>query len=132
MFRKCIGQLTSLASENCSDGCCRSRCQLAGRRRVRHHGGLGGEQCVHFRYSTGAPGSCQPGVGPGWHTFDGVWGPGYISAYIDGVQVMCWISSSVTSVPMEVLFDMTTGTSGYTTGQPSTMWVSYVRIWLWQ
>jgi beta-glucanase (GH16 family) len=94
--------------------------------------GLGGEQCVHFHYSGGAPGTCQPGVGPGWHTFTGVWGPGYISAYIDGVQVLSWTSASVTSVPMEVLFDMTTGASGNTTGHPSTMSVNYLRIWRWQ
>jgi len=94
--------------------------------------GLDGTQAVHFHYSAGNPGWPQPSIRPGWHTFTGVWGPGYISVWIDGNQVMSWASPDVTSVPMEVLFDMTTGTAGYTTGQPSTMTVSYLRVWAWK
>jgi hypothetical protein len=30
---------------------------------------------------------------------------------------------------MVVIFDNTTGTAGYTTGQPATLQVDYLRIW---
>lgn len=100
--------------------------------------GLAGQDSSHYiyggtstsqltvRFPTSGP---IPGSGPGWHTITGVWGPGTISEYVDGTKVFEWDSSHVVSTPMSVVLSMDTGALGYSTGQPATMLVSYVRVW---
>jgi hypothetical protein len=66
---------------------------------------------------------------PGWVTVDVVWKPRMVAIYYNGRKFVEWDSAVITSLPMWILFDTTTGPYGYTTGQPSTMQVAYLRIW---
>jgi beta-glucanase (GH16 family) len=94
--------------------------------------GMSGEQCVHFHYGADntQPGWCQ-GPMTGWHTFTGVWGPGFIAVYIDGVLRAQWSSTNVTSKPMRILFDNTTGSWSSTTGKPSAFKIASLKVWAW-
>jgi hypothetical protein len=65
----------------------------------------------------------------GWNVVDVVWKPDSLAVYYNGQQFVAWESPVITSQPMWITFDTTTGSDGYTTGQPSTMYVDYLRIW---
>ena len=66
---------------------------------------------------------------PGWNVVDIVWKPRMLAVYYNGEKFVEWDSAVITGQPMVVTFDNTTGTEGYTTGQPSTLRVDYLRIW---
>jgi Glycosyl hydrolases family 16 len=66
---------------------------------------------------------------PGWNIVDIVWMPQMLAVYYNGQKFVEWDSPDITSEPMVVTFDSTTGTDGYTTGQPSTLTIDYLRIW---
>jgi hypothetical protein len=66
---------------------------------------------------------------PGWNVVDIVWKPQMLAVYYNGQKFVEWDSPVITSQPMVVIFDNTTGNFGYTTGQPSTLRVAYLRIW---
>jgi beta-glucanase (GH16 family) len=93
--------------------------------------GLGGYDSATFHY--GADNSVlsqqDKALKPGWNTVDVVWKPDMLAVYYNGQQFAAWDSPVITSQPMQILFDATTGVGGYTTGQPSTMAVDYLRVW---
>jgi hypothetical protein len=66
---------------------------------------------------------------PGWNIVDVVWQPQMLAVYYNGQKFVEWDSQVVTSEPMVVTFDSTTGSDGYTTGLPSTLFIDYLRIW---
>ena len=93
--------------------------------------GLGGYDSASFHY--GADNSHltkqDTALKPGWTVVDIVWKPHVLAIYYNGQKFVEWRSSVITSQPMVAAFDTTTGTGGYTTGQPSTLKVDYLRIW---
>jgi hypothetical protein len=94
--------------------------------------GLGGDACFHFHYSSsGSPaqaGSCVPGNLSGWHTFASDWENGSVTYYYDGIQVG-QITSGITSAPMFLLIDNTTGSIGGPVTTPADLQVSYLKVW---
>lgn len=93
--------------------------------------GLRGYDSASFHY--GAHNSVltnqDAALNPGWNIVDVVWEPEMLAVYYNGRQFVAWHSLVITSQPMRILFDSTAGTSGYTTGEPSTLMVGYLRIW---
>jgi Glycosyl hydrolases family 16 len=93
--------------------------------------GLGGHDSASFHY--GASNSMltkhSTALKPGWNVVDIVWKPHMLAVYYNGQKFVEWNSRVITSQPMVVTFDSTTGYGGYTTGQPSTLRVDYLRIW---
>jgi hypothetical protein len=94
--------------------------------------GLGGEDAATFHYGTTnlTHTKADNALKPGWVTVGVVWEPGMLAIYYNGQKFVEWDGSEITSSPLSVAFDMTTGSYGDTTGQPSTMKVSYLRYWL--
>lgn len=92
---------------------------------------MGGYDAASFHY--GADNSSlskrDPVLKPGWNVVDVVWKRQALAVYYNGHKFVEWDSPVITSQPMWITFDNTTGTYGYTTGQPSTMLVDYLRIW---
>lgn len=92
---------------------------------------MGGYDSASFHY--GADNSSltkqDSALKPGWNIVDVVWKPQLLAVYYNGQEFVAWDSPVITSQPMRILFDTTTGTAGYTTGQPSTMAVDYLRVW---
>jgi len=93
--------------------------------------GLGGYDNASFHYGTGNSHLTKrdTALKPGWNVVDIVWKPQMLAVYYNGQKFVEWDSSVITSQPMVILFDTTTGTYGYTTGQPSTLLVDYLRVW---
>jgi len=93
--------------------------------------GMGGYDAASFHY--GADDSSltkqDQSLKPGWNIVDVVWKPQMLAVYYNGHKFVEWDSPVITSQPMWITFDTTTGTYGDTTGQPSTMLVDYLRIW---
>jgi hypothetical protein len=92
----------------------------------------GGYQQADYHWNTGAGTDGTTGSGPdtalqpGWHTFDGVWGPGYVAVYADGTLEWSYTSGNVESdSPLMVIFDM----AGTGSGVPSALLVAYLRVW---
>jgi len=94
--------------------------------------GLGGSACFHFQYlSSGShevTGACATGNFSGWHTFASDWEPGSVTYYYDGTEVG-QITTGVTSSPMYLILDNTTGSPGGPTVTPADFQVSYVKVW---
>jgi beta-glucanase (GH16 family) len=98
--------------------------------------GLSGSACYHFIYGTADsgqnfhnPGGCPSGNYTGWHTFGVDWQPSGITYYYDGVQVG-QITTGITSSPMYVIVENSTGSSGLSpVTTPSDVQVAYVRVW---
>lgn len=92
---------------------------------------MGGYDSASFHY--GADNSSltkqDSALKPGWNIVDVVWKPQLLAVYYNGREFVAWDSPVITSQPMRIMFDTTTGTAGYTTGQPSTMAVDYLRVW---
>jgi hypothetical protein len=92
---------------------------------------MGGYDAASFHY--GADDSTltkkDPALKAGWNIVDVIWQPERLAIYYNGQQFVAWDSSVITSQPMWITFDTTTGVDGYTTGQPSSMYVDYLRIW---
>lgn len=96
--------------------------------------GLNGQVCPGFHGGTpskvGTTGNhCQAWVRPGWHTFMSQWGPGYVTWFYDGRQVLSIHASYITSAPEVLRFDITTGKYGLLPGVPATMLISSVKVW---
>lgn len=98
--------------------------------------GFHGSAGWHFMYPSGGnpvwQGSFQQGQDfTGWHTYAVDWQPGSIKYYYDG-SVVGTITQGVTSAPMFLLVDNTTGPQNNVGGPvsvPQTMKVDYVRVW---
>jgi len=90
--------------------------------------GLGGLACFHFHYTGGAPGGCATGNYSGWHTYGANWQPGSVTYYYDGIQVGK-ITTGITSMPMYLILENSTGSYGGTVVTPADMLVAYVRVW---
>ena len=93
--------------------------------------GLHGFDSASFHFGAGNSSLTKrdSALKPGWNTVDVVWKPQVLAVYDNGRKFVEWDSAVITSQPMRVIFDSTTGAGGYTTGQPSTLAVDYVRIW---
>ena len=93
--------------------------------------GLGGYDSATFHYGFGNSTLTKQSTAlkPGWNVVDIVWKPHMLAVYYNGQKFVEWDSRVITSQPMVVTFDSTTGTGGYTTGQPSTLRIAYLRIW---
>jgi hypothetical protein len=78
--------------------------------------------------STVNPGT-EPAMKPGWNIVDVVYKPHYIAVYYNGKRAWVVPSSVVTDKPVAWHFQSYTGDYGYTTGKPSTLEVSYFRVW---
>ncbi len=83
----------------------------------------------HYGADDSMIGQRDKSLKPGWNTVDVVWQADSLAVYYNGQQFVAWDSPVITSKPMWITFDTTTGTDGYTTGQPSSMYVDYLRIW---
>jgi hypothetical protein len=90
--------------------------------------GLGGSACYHFHDSSGGPGGCASGNYSGWHIYGANWQPGVVTYYYDGTEVGS-INSGITSQPMYLILENSTGSYGGTVVTPATMKVDYVRVW---
>jgi Glycosyl hydrolases family 16 len=94
--------------------------------------GLGGDLCVTYHYGpNGTPESTMPfsvTSAPGWHVVTGVWSTGKWDIYYDGKLVKT-ISGVVVNDPMNIIFTAYQGNDGNQPGSPSTLKVSYLRIW---
>jgi len=92
--------------------------------------GLGGTACSHFHNSAGGPGGCWTGgFGGSWHTYAADWEPGSLTFYYDGVQI--WKDTSgITSAPMYLILNLAVSSTITSPNvAPTTMKVSYVRVW---
>jgi beta-glucanase (GH16 family) len=90
--------------------------------------GLSGLACYHFHYTGGGPGGCATGDYTGWHTYGAEWQPGSVTYYYDGAPVG-QITSGITSMPMYLILENSTGSYGGTVVTPADMLVAYVRVW---
>jgi hypothetical protein len=93
--------------------------------------GLGGYDSATFHYGADNSQLSQQdkALKPGWNIVDVVWKPQFLAVYYNGAEFVQWDSAVITSQPMRIIFDATTGQAGYTTGQPSTMDIDYLRSW---
>jgi beta-glucanase (GH16 family) len=94
--------------------------------------GLGGSACYHFHYGTSGnpqgPGGCASGNYSGWHIYGADWQPGSVTYYYDGTEVG-QITSGITSMPMYLIIENSTGSYGGPVVTPTDMLVDYVRVW---
>lgn len=95
--------------------------------------GLAGHLCVVYHYShQGAPVSTTPlpvTSAPGWHVITGAWTTGRWDVYYDGKLVKTISGSRVLNHPMNMVLSAFTGQYGHLPGEPSTVKVSYLRVW---
>lgn len=93
--------------------------------------GMGGYDSASFHYGADDAMLTEQdrALQPGWNVVDVVWEPQTLVVYYNGQKFVTWDSPVITSQPMWITFDVTTGTDGDTTGQPSSMAVDYLRIW---
>jgi hypothetical protein len=95
--------------------------------------GLSGTLSATYHY--GANGTPQQTTSfpvtsaPGWHVVTGVWTTGRWDVYYDGKLVKTISGSYVVNDPMKILVSAYTGQYGHLPGQPSTVQVSYLRVW---
>jgi hypothetical protein len=94
---------------------------MAGRLYVSYHYGVRGVERSIKKFS--------PTAAPGWHTITGVWKADEWDVYYDGKMVKTMFGSSVRNDPMNVILSAYQGNLGNQPGQPSTLRVSYLRIW---
>ena len=97
--------------------------------------GLSGDACFHFHSpnNTGVggsrnPGACDETLHPGWNTLASYWRPGAVSYYYDGVFVGK-VTTGITSQPMYLVLGNTMPNWWKQAEVPTTMRVSYVRVW---
>ncbi len=95
--------------------------------------GLAGYLCVVYHYGEdGVPAYTMPFAvtsAPGWHVITGVWTTGRWDIYYDGKFVKTYSGSHVVNDPMNIILSAYTGQYGHLPGQPSTVEVSYLRVW---
>ncbi len=95
--------------------------------------GLSGTLSATYHYGVNgtaeSSGSFPVTSTPGWHVVTGVWTTGRWDVYYDGKLVKTFSESYVKNDPMNVIFDAYTGEYGHLPGQPSTVEVSYFRVW---
>jgi hypothetical protein len=95
--------------------------------------GLSGSACYHFHYGSGSGsqvGGCASGTYTGWHTFAANWQPGSVTYYYDGVEVGQDTGSYITTEPMYIILENSTGSYGLIpVTTPTDMQVAYVRVW---
>jgi beta-glucanase (GH16 family) len=95
--------------------------------------GLAGDLCVVYHYSDhGTPAATIPFTvtsAPGWHVVTGVWNSRQWDVYYDGKLVQTYSASYVRNNPMNIILSAYTGQYGHLPGEPSTVKVSYLRIW---
>jgi hypothetical protein len=95
--------------------------------------GLHGDLCVTYHYAVhGTSVSTWPfGVtsAPGWHVVTGVWSSGRWDVYYDGKLVKAISGSYVVNDPMNIILSAYQGRPGNQPGVPSTLEVSYLRVW---
>jgi hypothetical protein len=66
---------------------------------------------------------------PGWHVITGVWTTGRWDVYYDGKLVQTFSASYVKNDPVNIILSAFTGQHGHLPGEPSTVRISYLRIW---
>jgi len=93
---------------------------LAGDLGVAYHYGINGMLRSITRFSVTSA--------PGWHTITGLWKAGQWDTYYDGNLVKT-ITGVVVNDPMNVILSAYTGQYGHLPGVPSTLEVSYLRVW---
>jgi hypothetical protein len=95
--------------------------------------GLAGDLCVVYHYSRqGMPGATTPfpvTSAPGWHVITGAWTTGRWTVYYDGKLVRTISGSYVVNHPMNMILSAYMGQYGHLPGEPSTVKVSYLRVW---
>jgi hypothetical protein len=95
--------------------------------------GLAGDLCVVYHYSDqGTPAATTPFTvtsAPGWHVVTGVWSNRHWDVYYDGKLVKTISASYVKNDPMNIILSAYTGQYGHLPGEPSTVKVSYLRVW---
>jgi beta-glucanase (GH16 family) len=90
--------------------------------------GLGGSACYHFHSTAGGPGGCSTGNYSGWHTYGADWEPGSVTYYYDGEKVGS-LTTDITSSPMYLILENSTGQYSGPIVKPATMQIDYVRVW---
>jgi hypothetical protein len=94
--------------------------------------GLSGDLTVTYHYGdNGTPEFTSPfpvTSAPGWYVVTGVWTKGRWAVYYNGKLVKT-ISGVVVNDPMNIILTAFEGNYGNQPGQPSTLKVSYVRVW---
>jgi hypothetical protein len=95
--------------------------------------GLSGYLCVVYHYSEdGTPAATIPlnvTSAPGWHVVTGVWSTRQWEVYYDGKLVQTISGSHVVNQPMNIILSAYMGQYGHLPGEPSTIKVSYLRVW---
>jgi hypothetical protein len=95
--------------------------------------GLAGDLCVVYHYSDHrTPAATIPFTvtsAPGWHVVTGVWSTRQWDVYYDGKLVKTFSASYVNNDPMNIILSAYTGQYGHLPGEPSTLKVSYLRVW---
>jgi beta-glucanase (GH16 family) len=95
--------------------------------------GLAGDLCVVYHHSDhGTPAATVPfsvTSAPGWHVVTGVWSTRQWVVYFDGHFVKTFSASYVKNDPMNIILSSYTGQYGHLPGEPSTLKVSYLRVW---
>jgi beta-glucanase (GH16 family) len=95
--------------------------------------GLTGDLSVTYHYGiNGTPESTTPfsvTSAAGWHVVTGVWSTGRWDVYYDGRLVKTISGSYVVNDPMNIILSAYTGQYGHLPGEPSTVKVSYLRVW---
>ena len=95
--------------------------------------GLGGVLSATYHYGINGSPKSSPSFAvtsaPGWHVITGVWSSGRWGVYFDGKLVKTFLASYVVNDPMNVILSAYTGYYGHLPGEPSTVKVSYLRIW---
>jgi hypothetical protein len=95
--------------------------------------GISGDLSVTYHYAVDGTMEATLRVpvtsAPGWHVVTGVWSTGQWDVYYDGNLVQTISGKYVVSDPMNIIVSAYAGRYGNLPGQPSTVRVSYVRIW---
>jgi hypothetical protein len=95
--------------------------------------GLSGYLCVVYHYSDdGTPAATTPfsvTSAPGWHVVTGVWSNRRWDVYYDGKLVKTISGSYVANQPLNIALSAYMGQYGHLPGEPSTVQVSYLRVW---
>jgi hypothetical protein len=95
--------------------------------------GLAGYLCVVYHYiDDGMPAGTNPFTvtsAPGWHVVTGMWSTGRWQVYYDGKLVKTISGPQVANRPMNIILSAYMGQYGHLPGEPSTVKVSYLRVW---
>ncbi len=95
--------------------------------------GMSGTLSATYHYGVNgtaeSSGSFPVTSAPGWHVITGAWTTGRWDVYYDGKLVKTFSASYVKNDAANIILSAYTGKYGHLPGEPSTVKVSYLRIW---